>query len=74
MGIFIMLLLQVNFCTKDVLDQQRDLFDGEDLFCVNRDGLVYKLIYKKETNKLVSLTGKEYEFDDFIEFARMYVE
>ena len=74
MGIFIMLLLQVNFCTKDVLDQQRDLFDGEDLFCVNRDGLVYKLIYKKETNKLVSLTSKEYEFDDFIEFARMYVE
>ena len=69
-----MLLLQLNFCTKEVLDQQRDLFDGEDLFCVNRDGLVYKLIYKKETDKLVSLTSKEYEFDDFIEFARMYVE
>jgi hypothetical protein len=43
-----MLLLQLNFCTKEVLDQQRDLFDGEDLFCVNRDGLVYKLIYKKK--------------------------
>jgi len=69
-----MLLLQLNFCTKEVLDQQRDLFDGEDLFCVNRDGLVYKLIYKKEIDKLVSLTGKEYEFDDFIEFATMYVE
>lgn len=69
-----MLLLQLNFCTKEVLDQQRDLIDGEDLFCVNRDGLVYKLIYKKETDKLVTLIGKEYEFDDFIEFATMYVE
>ena len=69
-----MLLLQLNFGTKEGLDLQRNLFDGEDLLCVNRDGLVYKLTYNKEIDKLVSLTGKEYEFDDFVEFARTYVE
>lgn len=68
------MLLQLSFGHKEMLDQHRDLFDGADLFCVKRDGLVYKLTYNKETDKLVSLTGKEYEFDDFIEFAGMFVE